>query len=389
MYSPFQLGNNRMTLIGSNFGTFRIRQDEGGAKWLQDSNKADKKGAQFGGGFGYLIDSKTGKLIDTTYYLSHQRRSFGVGYATTSFGMNFSGVSVAHTVAVPFGDDPVVLIEANLTNHQSEAADIEFVEVWGSRLVHMAPTTAMPDRRKFSDKHYKSTFDTPPPLHSPACIVHRRKFTGPPTTGASLWDPKPPMMFVCALAAPTKVPTTFGNDAKAFFGSGGVQNPAATVVMNGAVAESDTALLTSTKLVLPGDVSNVLPGDTANVLPGVTATRRTSSLLGSLSSSSNPSSEQRERPQSGGGSSVTSLRYVVGYTYSTEATPEALAEKYQRYFSGGLRENIAAEWIPYLTHVKVPRLSPFSSSGPLLILFVFPYLSPMGRCRSQRPTQRR
>lgn len=251
MYSPFQLGNNRMTLIGSNFGTFRIRQDEGGAKWLQDSNTADEKGTQFGGGFGYLIDSKTGKLIDTTYYLSHQRRSFGVGYATTSFGTNVSGVSVDHTVAVPFGDDPVVLIEANLTNHQSDAADVEFVEVWGSRLVHMAPQTAMPDRRKFSDEHYKSTFDTPP-SHSPACIVHRRKFSGAPTTGASLWDPNPPMVFVCALVVPTTVHTTFGNDAKAFFGNGGVKNPAATVGMNDAVAESDTALLTSTKLLLPG-----------------------------------------------------------------------------------------------------------------------------------------
>jgi hypothetical protein len=356
LYSPFQLGNNRMTLIGSNFGTFRIRQDEGGAKWLQDSNTADENGAQFGGGFGYLIDSKTGKVIDTTYYLSNQSRSFGVGYATTSFGTNFSGVSVDHTVAVPFGDDPVVLIEANLTNHQTEAAALEFVEVWGSRLVHMAPKTAMPERRKFSDKHYKSTFSTPLPSHSPACIVHRRKFIGPPTTGASLWDPKPPMMFVCALAAPTTSPTTFGNDAKAFFGNGGVKNPAATVAMNGAVAESDTALLTSTNLFLPG----------------VTAS----------------SSEPRDG-SSGGGSSATSLRYVVGYTYSTGATPEAFAEKYQRYFSGGLRENIAAEWTPYLTHVKVPRLSPFSSSGPLLILFVFPNLSPMGRCRSQCPTQRR
>jgi hypothetical protein len=310
---PFQLGNNRMTLIGSNFGTFRIRQDEGGAKWLQDSNAADKKGNQQGGGFGYLLDSKTGKMIDSTYYISDQRRSFGIGYAETTFGQAASSdVSGVNTVAVPFGDDPVVLIEVNLTNHRAEVANVDFVEVWGSRMVHMAPKTMMPERRKFSDNNYKSTFSTSSePSQSPSCIVHKRQYTGSAGNGtkAVLEDVNPPWVFVCLLSHVAA--SSFGNDAASFFGRGGVRNPAARVTMSDAVGEADTALLTRSTLSLAGGGS--------------------------------------------GAASTASLCYVVGYTYSTAASPAALAQKYESYFAGGLRERVTSDWKPHLTRVQVPQ----------------------------------
>ena len=32
------LGNDRIVMVGSNYGSWRMRQDEGGPKWLTDSD---------------------------------------------------------------------------------------------------------------------------------------------------------------------------------------------------------------------------------------------------------------------------------------------------------------------------------------------------------------
>jgi len=48
-----QVGNDRVVAIASNYGHVRVRQDEGGPKFLNDY--APERG-NFGGGFGYLTD---------------------------------------------------------------------------------------------------------------------------------------------------------------------------------------------------------------------------------------------------------------------------------------------------------------------------------------------
>ena len=48
----FMLGNDRLVVVGSNYGTFRVRQDEGGPKWLTDADVTNPGGHQYGGGFG-------------------------------------------------------------------------------------------------------------------------------------------------------------------------------------------------------------------------------------------------------------------------------------------------------------------------------------------------
>ena len=50
----FQLGNDRVTVIGSNYGTYRVRADEGGPKWLNDADPDNSSSVQHGGGFGFL-----------------------------------------------------------------------------------------------------------------------------------------------------------------------------------------------------------------------------------------------------------------------------------------------------------------------------------------------
>lgn len=52
----------------------------------------------------------------TTYYTGGQSdREFGVGYARTSARTRDDRISVNHTIAVPFCDDPVVLIDVEIT----------------------------------------------------------------------------------------------------------------------------------------------------------------------------------------------------------------------------------------------------------------------------------
>src|SRR5215467_14839003 len=72
-----QLGNDRIVAIASNYGTVRVRQDEGAPKFLNDY--APDRG-QFAGGFGYLTD---GKAIFSTHYPGNAasfERVFGIGY---------------------------------------------------------------------------------------------------------------------------------------------------------------------------------------------------------------------------------------------------------------------------------------------------------------------
>ena len=46
----FHLGNDRVTLVGSNYGTWRLRSDESGPKIMTDSDVDDTSGFTFGGG---------------------------------------------------------------------------------------------------------------------------------------------------------------------------------------------------------------------------------------------------------------------------------------------------------------------------------------------------
>jgi hypothetical protein len=87
----FQLGNDRVVLVGSNYGTFRLRQDEGGPKWLTDADADAPDGHLHGGGFGYLFQPAGSKqtlkqppILSTAYTGAKSDRRFGIGYAETS-----------------------------------------------------------------------------------------------------------------------------------------------------------------------------------------------------------------------------------------------------------------------------------------------------------------
>ena len=56
------LGNDRISLVGSNYGSWRIRADEGGPKWLTDSDVSDASGWRFGGGLPHSMLNQDDKL---------------------------------------------------------------------------------------------------------------------------------------------------------------------------------------------------------------------------------------------------------------------------------------------------------------------------------------
>lgn len=121
-----QVGNDRITALASNYGTVRVRQDEGCPKILND---VDPETYQFGGGLGYLTD---GHEVLSTYSDGSDpllERIFGIGY----FGKHLHGANygIDQVIVAPFGDDPVLLSQVTITNHTSRPARLRWVEYWG------------------------------------------------------------------------------------------------------------------------------------------------------------------------------------------------------------------------------------------------------------------
>ena len=121
-----QVGNDRIIAIASNYGHVRVRQDEGAPKFLND---VDPETSQFGGGLGYLTDGA--ETLSTHYDGSNGsfERIFGVGYYKKK--VRGKGYSIDQVISAPFGDDPVLISEATITNHRSDAATVRWVEYWG------------------------------------------------------------------------------------------------------------------------------------------------------------------------------------------------------------------------------------------------------------------
>ena len=166
-------------LIGNNYGSFRLRTDEGGPKFLT-GGWTNAGGVQFGGGFGHLFDEEK-RLLSSYYSGGPRERQFGIGYAKWTSTAHSGGLSATHTVAVPVGSDPVVLVQVDIKRSAGQVSSdsrgtFRWCEVFGSLMMHLDPAWShTANRSTFTATHYKSSW-----LRAPqgGAALHRRKWLG-------------------------------------------------------------------------------------------------------------------------------------------------------------------------------------------------------------------
>jgi hypothetical protein len=286
-----QVGNDRITALASNFGTVRVRQDEGCPKILND---IDPETSQFGGGFGYLTDGLTGGH-DTlsTYYdgsSANFERIFGIGY----FRKRLRGdrYSIDQVISAPFGDDPVLLSQVTVTNHRDAPATVRWVEYWGCQphqfsfrafIESWAGIGTQTELRRKLGRQFSHKISPIDGMHG---LLESKSFLGRPPAEETAWqrmkvalqtqnnqfispiqELQPgadydstdlPSTFLVSLDAPA---SGFSSDAAAFFGSGGPSSPSGLKgALNGSIESSSphTGLLLERTLKLaPGETKTI------------------------------------------------------------------------------------------------------------------------------------
>jgi hypothetical protein len=124
-----QVGNDRLVGVASNYGHIQVRQDEGSPKFLNDHNPEN---GVYAGGFGYLTD---GDIVLSTIYPSQGasfERIFGMGYYQKS--VEGKGLKVKQTIFAPFGDDPLLISQVQISNGSENPVDLRWIEYWGCEM---------------------------------------------------------------------------------------------------------------------------------------------------------------------------------------------------------------------------------------------------------------
>ena len=249
----FQLGNDRLVALVSNFGHVQVRQDEGSPKFLNDYCPEQNR---FGGGVGFLADRG---FVLGTYYCGVAEsfdRIMGIGYMRKR--VTGGPFEIDQVIFAPFGDDPVLVSQVTVTNRSARAVEPRWVEYWGCQNLQFsyrslmesaaphAAATATQLRRDFCGRfahrfqlasggaglRESQTFSGRAPEEEAAwrrfqdgLKADPNGFYGGPVPplapGASMEDLHPPPTFLVSLDAP---PDGFQTNAAAFF-AGGVERP--------------------------------------------------------------------------------------------------------------------------------------------------------------------
>jgi hypothetical protein len=249
-----QVGNDRLVAVVSNDGTIRVRQDEGSPKYLNDFYPPKH---QYAGGFGYLTD---GRNTLSTYYSGEEEsfdRFFGTGYVKKI--VRAKGYRVAQTVFAPFGDDPLLISQVEVTNEGISEAMLRWVEYWGCRIYQFSFRAMLASvlsggfentsfiRRRMADSFHNHieildggcglichqsfqgwgeedvrAWDTMQELISSSASGLLGGTTIPPLPEISFDDLSPPPTFLVSLDEPAD---GWESDAACFFGEGGAKSP--------------------------------------------------------------------------------------------------------------------------------------------------------------------
>ncbi len=284
-----QVGNDRLVAAVSNYGYVQVRQDEGSPKFLNDYSPEH---GHYGAGIGFLSD---GNEILSTYYPGNGQsfeRILGEGY----FRKIVKGRrhEIDQVIFAPFGDDPVLVSMVTLTNHESDPADLRWIEYWGCHNYQFSYRSWMQAgeqnepkaaelRRQFGARFAhefralpkgSGLIDTETFLGRSAeddqaweqLEASLRKdpsgFFGGPVgelpRHASMEDLNPPSTFLVSLNAAAD---GFATDASAFFGSGGIDHPSGlSAKLNGDLTSTGpaSAFLLERRLQLRSQESRTL-----------------------------------------------------------------------------------------------------------------------------------
>lgn len=249
-----QVGNDRLVAVASNYGYVQVRQDEGSPKYLNDYYPQEK---QYAGGFGYLT---AGRHTLSTYYFGQGasfERFFGTGYVRKM--VRDQGYCVTQTVFAPFGDDPLLISQVEVTNENVATAELRWIEYWGCRIYQLSFRAMLisalsggfggtADIRRRMAESFRCHIE---PLAGNRGLMCLKTFDGwseqddrawemmealvassasellggttiPPHQEISFEDLSPPPTFLVSLDEPADGLDT---DAARFFGSGGPENP--------------------------------------------------------------------------------------------------------------------------------------------------------------------
>lgn len=125
-------GNDRMIVVAMTDGTVAMRQDEGGAKFL---NSRDKGHGQLGGAVGFLSEGNQVLLHTRRNESDDIEMQLGSGYFRKRVRSDAARVSIDHSVVAPHGDHSFAVIVVNITNESPRGRSLKYTETW-SRLMH-------------------------------------------------------------------------------------------------------------------------------------------------------------------------------------------------------------------------------------------------------------
>jgi len=283
----FQIGNDRLVALASNYGHLRVRQDEGVPKFLNDY--APDHG-WFAGGFGYLTD---GQATLSTYYPGNAKnfeRVFGEGYLRKK--VNNERYMIDQVVFAPFGDEPVLVSQVTITNSSGKEASLRWIEYWGCQLYQFSFRSfmegssgkSMHDHRRELGMRFSHSFKR---ILEGAGLSEKKEFLGRDPAedrqfqgmvafleknpdpflavpekdlphAAGFDDLNPPSTFLVSLDAGAEA---FSTNGKKFFGSGGVLKPdGVNASLDGDLSSTgpDSALLLERQFSLKSGESKTL-----------------------------------------------------------------------------------------------------------------------------------
>ena len=122
-----QVGNDRVKADAFNHGYTELWSQDRLMQWI---NALDPTNRHMGGGYGYL--NVDGKVISTLYDDrppgASTKRTFGVGYFAHS--LSTTGIDVNEVVYAPYGNDPVLVHDVDITNTSQRAENVSWFEYW-------------------------------------------------------------------------------------------------------------------------------------------------------------------------------------------------------------------------------------------------------------------